>query len=154
MKSHFLCPNSWIATLCLFHYVTIISHQAVQLWLSVSSTILTIYLHGGRCPLSLTDNCFPDGWFAVQVLYFIPRNKVCTSSLIYIRHCPAQQRTPLWIPYLHCAAALISSPWRRFMSGGISGQNGLIESVYSPVQSLRIGLGNEGENDKWKTLWL
>lgn len=40
------------------------------------------------------------------------------------------------------------------MSDGISGQNGLIEPVYSPVQSLRKGLGNEGENDEWKTLWL
>lgn len=91
---------------------------------------------------------------AVLPLYFIPCNKVCTSSLIYISRCPAQQRTPLWIPYLRCAAALISSPWRRFMSDGISGQNGLIEPVYSPVQSLRKGLGNEGENDEWKTLWL
>lgn len=40
------------------------------------------------------------------------------------------------------------------MSNGISGQNDLIEPVHSPVQSLRKGLGNEGENDKWETLLL
>lgn len=50
-------------------------------------------------------------------------------------------------------AELIRSRWSWFMSKGISGQNSLIEPVYSPGQSLRKGSGNEGEYDERKTLW-
>lgn len=114
-----------------------------------SHNLLAVYLpccvH--RLKLHLADNpCLICRFMRQQPAVFYPQQHILQLLFWLILPPPALQRarthTPqfaaLWFP-------MISSPWRWFMSCGVSGPNIIIEPGYCSEQSLRKAEGNEEE---------